>query len=81
MELFLLFSLALTLVAFLSIVLAEPPTPLTLGVESEFQLSRVGPTKTVLPEQAPELSGQALLDDEHEPAAAQTTAESLQAMY
>lgn len=81
MELFLLFSLALTFIAFLSIVLAEPPAPLTLGIESDFELDRVVTTQTEPMERSSELPGRALPDNEHEPAVALSRAENLQAMF
>ncbi len=48
MELFLLFSLALTCVAFLSIVLAEPPTPLSVNNDSALQLGTLAPVANSL---------------------------------
>lgn len=81
MELFLLFSLALTLVAFLSIVLAEAPAPLT-GVEADLSLGNIAlPIATVKPDQGAGISGSALITDELEPTTALATVEGLQAMY
>ena len=79
MELFLLFSLALTLVAFLSIVLAEPPIPITVGDEAELQFGLVVPISTA---QKPGtgIPGNAL-DNEQAPTAATVAVEELQAMY
>ncbi len=51
MELFLLFSLALTGVAFLSIVLAEPPSPLTSGADTAINLGMMAHSAS-LPESA-----------------------------
>ena len=50
MELFLLFSLALTGIAFLSIVLAEPPSPLSLGTDTTVSLGMMAPMVSNLPE-------------------------------
>ena len=47
MELFLLFSLALTCVAFLSIVLADPPSPLATGAEHSLPIGMIAPNATL----------------------------------
>jgi len=80
MELFLLFSLALTLVAFLSIVLADQPQPLTTGNEAELQFGVVLPMSTAQNEPGIGIPGSAL-DNEQAPTAATIAVEELRVMF
>ncbi len=80
MELFLLFSLALTFVAFLSIVLAEPPTPFTIGNEAELQFGQVAPISIAQNDPGNSITGNAL-DNEQAPTATTVAVEDLQVMF
>ncbi len=81
MELFLLFSLALTFVAFLSIVLAEPPTPFTIGNEVELQFGRVVPITIAQNDPGNGSTGNALDTEQTPTAATVAVEEQLQVMF